>query len=242
MPEKDTNKKQPTSTIESAPAKKSSTQSYLDIDSFREGVLVMKDGSMKMVLSTSAINFELKAEVERNSIIYAYQNFLNSIEFPIQIVAQSRKLDLDDYLETLKKKINETTNELLKVQISDYVEFVQGVINVANIMQKRFYVIVPHYPGGFKKIGALGQLFSASKAGIDIADFDTEKKYLMQKTETVASGLQSIGIRALQLNTQELIELYYGVYNPDQSTRQKLIDVSQLESEVIDKAPEEMAI
>jgi len=242
MPEKDTNKTQPTSTVESAPAKRSSTQSYLDIDHFQEGILIMKDGSMRMILSTSAINFELKAEIERNSIIYAYQNFLNSLEFPIQIIIQSRKLDLEEYLATLKKKIDETTNELLKVQISDYVDFVQGVINVANIMQKRFYVIVPHYPSGVKKIGALGRLFSGSSAGVEVTDFEVEKKYLMQKTETVASGLQGVGIRALQLDTQEVIELFYGAYNPDQSTRQKLIDISQLESEIIETAPEEMNV
>jgi hypothetical protein len=236
------NKDPITSTVESAPAKRNSTQSYLDIDSFREGIMIMKDGSMRMVLSTSAVNFELKAEVEKNSVIYAYQNFLNSLEFPIQIVIQSRKLDLDEYLETLRKKIGETTNELLKVQISDYVDFIQGVINVAKIMQKRFYVVIPHYPGGVKKIGALGQLFSGSKTGVEISDFELEKKYLMQKTETVASGLQGIGVRALQLNTQELIELFYGVYNPDQATRQKLIDVSQLESEIIEAQPEDMEI
>ncbi|MDD5731454.1 MAG: TraC family protein [Patescibacteria group bacterium] len=241
MADKDT--KKPTgSTVESAPAKRNSTQSYLDIDHFESGILIMKDGSMRMILSTSAINFELKAEIERNSIIYAYQNFLNSLEFPIQIIVQSRKLDLDEYLETLKKKITETTNELLKVQISDYVDFVQGVINVANIMQKRFYVVVPHYPSNFKKIGGLAQIFSGSQAGVEISDMEVETKYLMQKTETVASGLQSIGIRALQLDTQELIELFYGAYNPDQSTRQKLIDISQLESEIIEAAPEEMGI
>lgn len=241
MPDKDI-KKSTGSTVESAPAKRNSTQSYLDIDSFREGILIMKDGSMRIVLSTSAINFELKAENERNSIIYAYQNFLNSLESPIQIIVQSRQLDLDDYLADLKKKSVVATNELLKVQIDDYVSFVQGVISMANIMQKRFYVVVPHYPGGFKKVGGFGQFLSGSKASIEINDFETEKKYITQKAETIASGLQSIGVRAIQLDTQELIELYYGVYNPDQSTRQKLIDVSQLESEIIEGGLEEMKI
>ena len=242
MAEENKNKKSTGSTVESANAPRSSTQSYLDIDSFREGIVIMKDGSMRIVLSTSAINFELKAEIERNSIIYAYQGFLNSLDSSIQVIVQSRKLDLDDYLSNLKKKVGSTANELLKVQITDYVDFVQGVINVANIMQKRFYVVIPHYPGGFKKIGGFGQLLSGNKAGIEVTDFETEKKYLTQKAETIASGLQSIGIRALQLDTQELIELYYGVYNPDQSTRQKLIDVSQLESEIIEARPEEMNI
>lgn len=238
----DNKNKKPASTVESAPAQRNSTQSYLDMDNFREGIMIMKDGSMRMVLSTSAVNFELKAEAERNSIIYAYQSFLNSLEFPIQIVVQSRKLDLDDYLEGLRKRVTETTNELLRVQITDYADFIQGVINTANIMQKRFYVVIPHYPSTVKKVSALAQLFSVNKVGVEVSDFELEKKYLMQKTETVASGLQSIGVRAMQLNTQELIELYYGVYNPDQSTRQKLIDVSQLESEIIESQLEEMEI
>ena len=95
---------------------------------------------------------------------------------------------------------------------------------------------------GFKKIGGFGQFLSGSAANIEVSDFEVEKKYLTQKAETVASGLQGIGIRALQLNTQELIELFYGAYNPDQSTRQKLIDISQLESEIIEAQPEEMNI
>jgi len=237
MAEENKNQKT-TSTVESGQAPKNSTQSYLDMDSFREGVVVMKDGSMRMILSTSAVNFELKADVERDAIIYGYQNFLNSLDFPIQIIMQSRRLDLENYLEDLKKKIGTTTNELLKLQTRDYVDFINAVIAQANIMQKRFYVVIPHFPGGFKKVGALGKIFSSSQAGIVVTDFAVEKKLLNQKVETVASGLQGIGMRAIQLDTQELIELYYGVYNPDQSTRQKLIDVSQLESEVIEEVDE----
>lgn len=228
-------------TVESAQAKRNSTQSYLDVDHFREGVVILKDGSMRAVLSTSAVNFELKAEIERDSIIYGYQNFLNSLDFNIQIIVQSRRLDLDNYLTDLKSKIATAPNELLKLQITDYVSFIESVIAQANIMQKRFYIVIPHFPSGFKKVGALGKLFSASQAGIAVTDFAMEKRLLSQKVETVTSGLQGVGMLAMQLNTQELIELYYGVYNPDQSTRQKLIDVSQLESEVIEKT-EEMEI
>ena len=109
-------------------------------------------------------------------------------------------------------------------------------------MDKRFYVIVPHYPGGFKKVGAFGKIFSPNQGNISVTNFEEEKKYLKRKTENTASGLRGVGVRAVQLNTQELIELYYGVYNPDISTTQKLVDISQLESEVIEKAPEEMEI
>lgn len=230
------------STIESRSGDRGSTQSYLDIDSFREGIMVLKDGSMKMVLKTSAINFELKAEIERESIIYAYQNFLNSLDFSIQIIVQSRKLDLDKYLGELKTRIPMAPNELLRTQITDYVDFVERLVQVANIMQKRFYIVIPHYPAGFKRLTGLTKFLNSTQANISIDNFDEEMKYLKQKAETVATGLSGIGMEAIQLDTQELIELFYGVYNPEQSVSQKLINISQLESEVIREMPEEMEI
>jgi len=121
MPDEKTQSK----TVEAAPAKKSSTQSFLDIDHVRDGAVVMKDGSMKMVLIASAVNFELKSEIERDSIIFAYQSFINSIEAPIQIVMQSRKLDLDNYLETLRERLKKEENELLKVQTNAIIKFDQ---------------------------------------------------------------------------------------------------------------------
>ena len=228
--------------VETAPAKPSSTQYYIDIDHFEEGVLIMKDGSMRMVLSTSSINFELKSELERNGIIYGYQSFINSLDFPIQIVVQSRRLDLEGYLQGLADNARKINNELLKVQIRDYIIFVQNIIRQTNIMQKRFYVVIPHYPNAFKKMGAVSRSSSAGKGAISVGDFATEKKYLVQKAETVAMGLQGVGVRAIQLDTQELIELFYGVYNPEQVTTQKLVDASQFEVEIIEKMPKEMNI
>jgi len=233
----------PASTVEAAPAARTSTQGYLDIDQVREGVVVLKDGSMRIVLHVSAANFELKSEIERDSIIYAYQNFLNSIDFPIQIIVQSRRLELDNYLDGLRGRVKEATNELLKMQTTEYIGFIERLIEVANIMDKKFYVVIPHYPSaGAKKVGAFSQMVAPSKGTVRISNFDEEKKYLVQKVETVASGLQGVGLRAMQLNTQELIELYYNVYNPDQASVQKLIDISQLESEIVEKLPEEMEI
>lgn len=228
--------------VETAPAKPGSTQYYIDIDHFEEGILVMKDGSMRMVLSTSSVNFELKSELERNGIIYGYQSFLNSLDFPIQILVQSRRLDLDGYLAGLAENSKKMTNELLKVQIRDYILFVQAIIQQTNIMQKRFYVVIPHYPNAFRKAGVITGNSSAGRGAISIGDFSGEKKYIIQKAETVAMGLQGVGVRAIQLDTQELIELFYGVYNPEQITRQKLVDASDFEAEIIEKMPREMEI
>jgi len=185
--------------VETAPAKPGSTQYYIDIDHFEEGILVMKDGSMRMVLSTSAVNFELKSELERNGIIYGFQSFLNSLDFPIQIVVQSRKLDLEGYLDGLAENSKKISNELLKIQIRDYIIFVQNIIQQTNIMQKRFYVVIPHYPNAFKKVGAVGRSSSAGKGAIAVGSFADEKKYLIQKAETVAMGLQGVGCAQFSL-------------------------------------------
>jgi hypothetical protein len=197
---------------------------------------------MRLVFSTSSVNFELKSEMEQEALIGSYQGFLNSLDFPVQIIVQSRKLNLDTYLESLSRRAQQADNELLRAQTLDYVGFIESVITRANIMQKKFYVVVPHEPSGFKQLGALSKLISANPGNVQVQDFENEKRYLMQKAETVASGLAGVGIRAIQLNTQELIELYYGVYNPEQAQIQKLISLSQLESEIISKQPEEMDI
>ncbi len=226
------------SSVEMAPPKSGSTQAFLDIDQIREGVVIAKDGGMKVVLMCSAINFDLKSELEKNSIIYGFQSFLNSLDFPVQIVMQSRRLDMDRYLKTLEDRLPEEKNELLNMQIQEYVAFVRDLIQGANIMQKRFYVVIPHYPSGVKQIGNLSKAITGNPGNISVKDFNGEKKYLMQKVEIAASGLQAIGIGAFQLVTQDLIELYYGVYNPDQATSQRLVDASQLEAEIIEKLPD----
>ena len=230
------------STVEAAPAKSTAAQSYLDIDQVRDGVVIIKDGSMRMVLKATAVNFELKSELERNGIIYGYQNFLNSIEFPIQIIVQSRRLDLDLYLSGLREKTKSITNELLQAQSTDYINFIEQLVTVANIMEKHFYIVVPHYPAQVKKVGGLTKLFTPNAGTVAVSDFEEEKRYLMQKVETVAGGMRGVGVYAIQLKTQELIELYYNVYNPEEATVQKLIDISQLESEIISEIPDEMNI
>ncbi|MFA7308987.1 MAG: hypothetical protein WC045_02835 [Patescibacteria group bacterium] len=238
----DTNEnKEQKSTVEAGAAPASTTQGFLDIDQIREGIVILKDGGMRMVLLCSAVNFELKSDIERDSVILGYQNFINSLDFPIQILVQSRKLDLSGYLSDLERRGQKESNELLQTQINDYVLYVRGLIELANIMEKRFYVVVPHYPAGFQKVGFLAQLFG-NQATVTVNNFEDEKKSLRQKVQTVAQGLQGIGLRAAQLDTQELIELYYSTYNPDQATTQKLIDVTQLESEIIAKLPEDMEI
>jgi hypothetical protein len=216
-----------------AKAAAASTQAYLNIAEIKDGVIVLKDGSMRAVLMTSALNFALKSGGEQDAIIFAYQRFLNSLTFPVQILVQSRRLDLDYYTEKLGKRAEEQDTELIKLQILEYVEFIKRLISVTNIMDKRFYVVVPFFPPGTEPVKGLGKMFSskgAAQAEQKSKDeqFERGKVQLMQRVEQTASGLGGIGLRAVTLNTEELVELFYSIYNPSTATKQRLMDVDDL--------------
>jgi len=193
------------------------TQYNLEIDRIRDGTLVLKNSGMRIVLMVSAVNFALKNQEEQNAIIAGYQGFLNSLTFPLQIVAQSRRLDLTTYLKDLEKRVETQPNEMLRIQMTDYIGFVRRLLAVANIMDKNFYVVVPYEPIAQKPSTVLNQvrkmIFKPENESVKIPDWETAKKELRQRADLVASGLGSVGLRAVQLNTQELIELLYTSYN-----------------------------
>lgn len=193
-------------------------QQFLDIESIREDVIIMKNGGVRVVVMCSSVNFALKSAEEQDAIIYQYQNFLNSLDFPLQFVIHSRKLNINPYLDTLRERQREEENDLLKVQISEYSEFVKTFINITNIMSKVFYAVVPFTPTVIEQKGFLGNVFSGlglgKKKGGETGTFEEHKNQLWQRVDTVISGLQRVGIRSAPLNTEELIELFYGLYNP----------------------------
>ena len=213
-----------------------STQRFLDIAEIKEDIVVLRDGSLRAVLLVSSVNFALKSEDEQNAIISGYISFLNSLTFPLQIVVQSRRLNLDTYLNNLEQKRKEQTNELLKVQMSDYMGFVRELIQIGEIMTKRFYVVVPFDFISYKKRQGF---FSAVKrvvapAGIiklDHKRFIEYKDLLDKRVGYVAAGLGSTGLRAARLNTQNLIELYYESYNPPMATSEPLPEMEKLQVE-----------
>jgi len=217
-----------------------STQQYLGIEEIHNGTVIMKNGGMRMVLMVSAINFSLKSEAEQNSIIYSFQNFLNGLGFPIQIVMQSRRLDLSSYLAKLRDEEKGETNPLLRLHMTDYISFVEQLLNVANIMQKKFYIVIPYQPIIIKKeniLKKLSNLFSGKARKKEIVDFEMHRKELAHRTEIIASGLGSMGLRAVQLGTLELAELYYSSYNPEVSSRQKLYSLEDIMAPVVEMAP-----
>lgn len=203
-----------------------STQHYLDIAGIRDDVVMLKDGSLRAVLLTSSLNFALKSEDEQNAVIAGYVRFLNSIEFPVQIVVQSRKLNIDGYLEKLKQNEKEQTNDLLRVQTREYRQFIQELLQLQKIMEKRFYVLVPYNPISDMKRGFFSRASAVFKAATVVRltekKFQERKKELMGRVGLVSTGLQSMGINTVLLNTQSLIELYYNTYNPETAEQQKL--------------------
>jgi len=212
-------------------SKAPSTQAFIPIKEIKEGIVLMRDGSLRVVLVLSSINFALKSEDEKESIISSYQGFLNSLPFPIQIYVKSRKLHLDGYLNALDTQLAKQTNELLRLQTSQYKEFIGELLEYASIMEKRFFVIVPFYPSGIEKEGIIKGLFTGKPT--IITDFETQKTELMARVDQVITGLTSIGVRCAALNTEELIELYYTVYNPDTSGEEQIKNVEDMETPVV---------
>lgn len=209
-----------------------STQQYLDIAEIKEDTVIMRDGTLRAVLLVSSINFALKSEDEQNAIISAYVGFLNNINFPLQIVIQSRELNIDAYLEALRKKEKEQTNELLKMQTNEYVQYIQELVAMSKIMNKRFYVVVPYNPMSDKQKGFFSRLTDVLKPATLIKMkekvFQYRKNELARRVDNIVSGLGSIGLNSVQLDTPGLLELYYNSYNPVTSQNENLVDVSQI--------------
>ncbi len=203
-----------------------STQQFLDIAEIREDVVVMKDGTMRAVLLVSSLNFSLKSEDEQEAIIQGYISFLNSLDSPVQIQIQSRKLNVDDYLNRLKEQEKDQANELLRNQISDYRQFVKELVELGEIMQKKFFVIVPHNPANSQRKGFFARMSEVLSplvsARLREDQFRQRKKDLSIKVDAVRAGLNSMSLSSALLDTQGLIELYYTAYNPQSMETQKL--------------------
>lgn len=212
-----------------------STQKYLDVAEIREDTLIMKDGTLRAIIMVSSLNFALKSEDEQNAIVSAYMSFLNTLEFPLQIVIQSRKLNIDKYLADLKKIQEKQANELLKMQTGDYINFIGELVELGEIMTKRFFVVVPYNPSSDKRKNFWARfkeiLSPASIINLGHERFIKRKKELLKRTEHILGSLNSIGLSAVILDTQSIIELLYNTYNPDESEKEKMTEVANLRVE-----------
>jgi len=213
------------------------TQRYIDISQIQEDVVVMKDGTLRSVILTSSLNFSLKSEQEQNATVSYYVQFLNSLKFPIQIVIQSRKLNIDNYISRLEQQEKSLSNDLLKLQIADYRNYIKELIELSEIMSKRFYVVVPYAPLADKQRGFMDRLqnlfIPASRVTLQRDRFIERKKELQSRVDLVLSGLFGMGLNAQPLNTQQLIELYYESYNPELAEQQKLTNLKEMDVEQV---------
>ncbi|MDD2730861.1 MAG: hypothetical protein PHW33_01910 [Candidatus Portnoybacteria bacterium] len=191
-------------------------QQKIDIEDIQEGVVILRGGELRAVLMTSSINFALKSEEEQDALIFKYQQFLNSLDFPVQILTVSRKLDISGYLAMLEQKKKEQPNELLQIQISEYVDFVHNLVEVSNIMSQSFFVVVPLTPMEKKEAGLVEKLGLSFKKEVAVQqekNLEEMKNQLWQRVEYVVSGLSGLGLNAVPLNNDELTELFYHLYN-----------------------------
>lgn len=195
----------------------SPTQQFLRLAEIRDDLIIMDNGTLRAVLAVSSTNFDLKSEEEQNALVYNYQRFLNSLDFHVQILMQSRKMDIAEYTEKLKVMMEKQTNELLRMQTQEYVEFIDRLVESANVMSKNFYVIVPYEtsinPAAtsiFSKWFGTGKTKAVTDREANIA---TYKKQLDERANTVSAALSSSGLRVVKLNTDQLIELVYNSYN-----------------------------
>ena len=225
-----------------------STQNSLQIAEIRDGVVIMNDGSFRSVLMLKSINFDLMSQQEQESIEYTYQHFLNSLYFPVQIFIRSQKVDLQPYIEKLDKIRTEHDNMLLALLMDDYIGYIDALSQQTNIMDKKFYIVIPYFPheGQMKPAGqsvsfisGVAELFGGGKKEqhvvINEADLEKAKAELRNRVQAVLSGLMQCSVQGLPLDTHELIELYYDTYNPDTATRQQLKNYDDLDTDIITK-------
>ena len=219
------------------PKKGAPVQQYLDIAEIKDDLVVLKDKSLRSVLAVSSINFALKGEDEQNALISSYAQFLNTLEYPVQIVIQSRKLNIDDYLGRLKVAEKQQVSDLLRMQITDYISFVRELVDLGQIMSKRFFVVVPYSPISDRRKSFWSRLFEVltplSTAKMKGERFANLKETLLQRVARVESGLASLGLKIQMLDTQALIELYYQAYNPDLAEVQKIQDITKVRAEEV---------
>jgi hypothetical protein len=212
--------------------KSKAAQDFVPIKEIRDGIVILKDGTMRMVLMASSINLALKSDDEQTAILLQFQSFLNSLEFSTQIFIQSRRLDTRPYISRLEERLKEEMNDLLKIQIREYMNFIKTVTASTNIMNKLFLVVVPYSPpkpvtaSAPSEGGILGGLFGKKSQAKPVLSqgameaFEEAKSQLEQRAGIISQGLTRTGVRMVPLGTEELTELYYHLFNPGEEEKQ----------------------
>lgn len=193
------------------------SQDFVPINEIREGIMILKDGSMRAVVLATSINFALKSSDEQESVIYQFQNFLNSLDFSVQIYIQSRKLDIRPYLALLEDRLRVQTSDLMKIQIQEYIMFVKGLTEGSNIMTKSFFLVIPYAPTLNATKGIIKMFSKKSESDLKKSktdDFEEIKNQIEQRVSVVEQGLARCGVKIARLGSEELVELFYRIFNP----------------------------
>lgn len=195
------------------------TQSFVPLKEVRDGIAILNDGSLRSIIMASTINFALKSQDEQMAILSQFQNFLNSIDFSIQIFIESRRLDIRPYLNLLQDRLKEDLGDLLKIQTQEYIGFIKHFTETTDIMTKNFFIVVPYSPAILQKNNPL-TLFGKKKTVVEQTKKDDEvfaenRAQLEERIEIVEQGITRCGIRVAELGTEEVVELFYKLFNPD---------------------------
>jgi hypothetical protein len=226
------------------PVNPNTTQNSLLISEIRDNMVIMKDGSFRAVVACQSINFDLMSSREREGVEFSYQNFLNSLYFPVQIFIRSQRVDIGPYIDRLVTIRRGQDNMLLNVLMDDYINFIDVLAQEANIMDKSFFVVVPYYPSGDlnnlkdQATGFFGRIFAKPQTQaikIDTVLYNKAKDEIKNRIDAVTSGLFQMGVKSVQLSTKELGELYYNVYNPDTAVREPIGDFENITGTYVQK-------
>ncbi len=198
-----------------------STQEFVPIKDIRDNVVLLKDGRLCMILLASSINFALKSTDEQRAILAQFQTFLNTLDFSIQFYIQSRRLDIEPYLEQLREREPDQDNDLMRIQLREYIEFIRTFTTEVDVMSKNFFIVIPYNPAAMNLSGNFGSLFGKqqSKSVTDMK-FEEQRLQLEQRAALVEQGLNRIGVRTIALENEALVELYYHIFNPTEVGRE----------------------
>lgn len=224
---------------------KATTQEHLDIEDIKNNLVILKNGGVTALISTTAVNFALLSEIEQDALIAAFSMLLNSLSYPIQIVIRSKRVDISGYLNKVVKMEQALTDPLLKTQAQAYRKFIQETIKVNNVLDKKFYVAIPSGKEAFKELGSspfdwVGRLFGVHTKRIKVNVDQAMKRALpdlLPKIDHIIGEFNRLGIKARQLTTQEIVELYFEIYNPSTAQSQRIrTDINDYKTAIVEPA------
>ncbi len=198
------------------------TQDFVPIQEIRDGIVVLKDGSLRSLVLASSLNFALKSSDEQGAIISQFQNFLNSLDFAVQIFIQSKRLDIRPYIALLEERYKEQVTELMKIQTREYIEFIKTFVDNSSIMTKSFFIVIPYSPASISSTkNPISNYMRRDESEKVLANeqFEEYRSQLEQRTGVVEQGLVRCGIRVAELGTEEVVELYYKIFNPGETEK-----------------------